>query len=247
MGMSALDMATGSTNATDFEADPLSPNVASSVFNAPRDEQCIDERTARAPEPATVLVVQADGNLPRRRSRRELGQDTRTPGERLMVTLGRTAPADLPPVSALGLETALEAMAPASMLALCADLDCWLDWCAHEHRQALPADPENLVRYLRALEADGKKPATLARRIASLATVHRLLGLADEQAPTAAPMVRNALRANRRRKGAAQRQAAPLRFGGALGEARVHHHEPAECVQRRFAGHPRCRLDFAWL
>jgi integrase len=30
-------------------------------------------------------------------------------------------------------------------------------------------------------------------------------------------MVRNALRANRRRKGAAQRQAAPLRFGGELG------------------------------
>jgi integrase len=33
-------------------------------------------------------------------------------------------------------------------------------------------------------------------------------------------MVRNALRANRRRKGAAQRQAAPLRFGGELGNAR---------------------------
>jgi integrase len=134
-----------------------------------------------------------------------------------MATLGRAAPLDMPPVSGIGIETALEAMAPASKLAIAADLDCWLDWCAHEHRRALPADPEDLVRYLRILEADGKKPATLSRRIASLATVHRILDLGGELPPTSAPMVRNALRAQRRRKGAAQRQAAPLRFGGELG------------------------------
>jgi len=110
-------------------------------------------------------------------------------------------------------------MADASKLAVAADLDCWLDWCAGEHRHPCPADPEDLVRYLRALEADGKKPATLARRIASLATVHRLLGLGNDALPTSVPMVRNALRGNRRRQGAAQRQAAPLRFGGGLGEA----------------------------
>ncbi|MGO8609690.1 hypothetical protein ACC848_42805, partial [Rhizobium johnstonii] len=81
-------------------------------------------------------------------------------------------PASLPPVSALGVEVALEAMAAASKLAIAADLDCWIDWCAGEHRSPCPADPEDLVRYLRALEADGKKPATLGRRIASLATVH---------------------------------------------------------------------------
>ncbi|PZR52107.1 MAG: integrase, partial [Stutzerimonas stutzeri] len=63
-------------------------------------------------------------------------------------------------VSALGVETALDAMAPASKLAISADLDCWLEWCAGERRQPLAADPEDLVRYLRALEADGKKPAT---------------------------------------------------------------------------------------
>jgi integrase len=217
----ALNVALGSANATGTEPGPLLPTVASILCDARRDEQFTEDRTTQLSEPATtVLVVQADGRLPQRRSRRDLGQDTRTPGERLMATLGRAAPADLAPVSALGIETALEAMAPASMLALCADLDCWIDWCAHEHRQTLPANPEDLVRYLRALEADGKKPATLARRIASLATIHRLLDLAGEQVPTAAPMVRNALRANRRRKGAAQRQAAPLRFGGALGETR---------------------------
>jgi hypothetical protein len=106
-------------------------------------------------------------------------------------------------------------MAPASKLAIAADLDCWLDWCGGEHRCPFPADAEDLVRYLRALEADGRKPATLARRIASLASAHRMLG--HDTPATAAPMVRHALRANRRRHGAAQRQAAPLRFGGSMG------------------------------
>lgn len=165
---------------------------------------------------ATVLVVRTDTTMPKRRLRRAAGDAAGNPDTRLLALLGELAPAELPPVSALGLETALEAMADASKLAVAADLDCWRDWCAGEHRAACPADPEDLVRYLRALEADGKRPATLSRRIASIATVHRLLGLGDH-VPTSAPMVRNALRANRRRKGAAQRQAAPLRFGRELG------------------------------
>ena len=162
-----------------------------------------------------LIVVRAGdaGGLPQRRA---LGAAP-SPDDRLLATLGRAAPADLPPVSAIGVETALEAMADASKLAIAADLDCWLDWCASERRAPCPADPEDVVRYLRALEADGKKPATLSRRVASLATVHRLLGLDREANPVAAPMVRNVLRANRRRKDAAQRQAAPLRFGGELG------------------------------
>jgi integrase len=169
-----------------------------------------------APAAATVLVVRPEGALPRRRSGRA-SDATETPDTRLVAVLGRAASADVAPVSALGLETALEAMADASKLAVAADLDCWLAWCAGERRRPCPADPEDMVRYLRALEADGRKPATLGRRIASLATVHRLLGLGDKPLPTSAPMVRNALRGNRRRQGAAQRQAAPLRFGAGLG------------------------------
>ncbi|MEP9404324.1 tyrosine-type recombinase/integrase [Sphingomonas silueang] len=161
----------------------------------------------------SVLVVRTDGTLPQRGS---LGDTGSTPDHRLLATLTRVAPADMAPISALGVETALEAMADASKRAIAADLDCWLHWCAAERRAPYPADPEDLVRYLRALEADDRKPATLARRIASLATVHRLLGHGDP--PTSAAMVRNALRGSRRRHGAAQRQAAPLRFGAGLGE-----------------------------
>src|SRR3546814_18934395 len=43
-----------------------------------------------------------------------------------------------------------------------------------------------------------------------------MMGLAGEAAPTDAPMVRAALKAVRRRRGALQRQAAPLRLGKAL-------------------------------
>ncbi len=136
---------------------------------------------------------------------------------RLLRTIAAALPADFPPVSQLGVETALEAMADATKAAIAGDLDCFIAWCAEEKRAPFPADPEDLVRYLRHLEAQGKKPATLSRRMATLASAHRLVGIGGKDGlPTDHPMVRNALRANRRRKGAVQRQAAPLRFGGAL-------------------------------
>jgi len=85
-----------------------------------------------------------------------------------------------------------------------------------EGRTPIPARPEDLVHYVNHLDAKGKKPSTLARRMASLASIHRMLGLAIPSPPTDAPMVRNALKAIRRRRGALQRQAAPLRLGKAL-------------------------------
>lgn len=212
----SLDSADEPTNGDHGTGEPVSHVQPNELGNP-----IADHEEAGAANPAhdvstTTIMVRGVGPLPRRHARRA---HALTPDERLIATLGQAAPADLPPISQLGLETALEAMAPASKLAIAADLACWLAWCAHEHRRPLPAEPEDLVRYLRGLEADGKKPATLTRRIASLATVHRMLELDGEMPPTSAPMVRNALRANRRRIGAAQRQAAPLRFGGELGQA----------------------------
>lgn len=160
-----------------------------------------------------ILHRHDDGHLPKRRRH--------GPAEpvdaRLLRTIAAALPAGFPPVSQLGVEAALEAMADATKAAIAADLDCFLAWCAGGRRVPFPADPEDLVRYLRHLEHDGRKSATLSRRMASLASAHRLVGLgASGPLPTEHTMVRNALRANRRRQGAAQRQAAPLRFGGAL-------------------------------
>ena len=163
-----------------------------------------------------VVIHQLDARaLPKRRTR----GSPEPIDARLLRTIAAALPADMPPVSQLGVETALEAMADATKGAIAADLDCFVAWCAEQRRAPFPADPEDLVRYLRHLEAQGKKPATLSRRMATLASAHRLVGIGEKDGlPTDHPMVRNALRANRRRKGAVQRQASPLRFGGALDE-----------------------------
>ncbi|GAC1574740.1 MAG: hypothetical protein NVS3B5_05230 [Sphingomicrobium sp.] len=88
------------------------------------------------------------------------------------------------PVSELDAETQLEAFADATKVAIAADLDCWRNLCAKHRREPFPADPEHIFRYLRDLEKDGRKPATLARRIASLAAVHQIVGIKSDQCGT---------------------------------------------------------------
>lgn len=174
--------------------------------------QAMAEEPTSLPAAEIIDVRTDDAALPAR-SRKA---DAETVDMRLLRTIGGIVPANLPPISRLGLETTLAAMADASKAAIAADLDCWRDWCGEEGRTPLPADPEDMVRYVNALDARGKKPATLARRIASLGSVHRMVGLAGDAAPTDVPIVRSALKAVRRRRGARQRQAAPLRLGKAL-------------------------------
>lgn len=128
--------------------------------------------------------------------------------------------------SALGLEAAVAAMAPATKAAITADIKCFLHWCATRRpaEKAVPATPEALVHYLRWLASGSNtrspaKPATLARRIASIARLHRILGFGEtEPLPTQAGMVRDTLKGIRRQKRARQRQAAPLRLGEEMGE-----------------------------
>jgi site-specific recombinase XerD len=129
----------------------------------------------------------------------------------------------------LAIEAAADAMAPATKAAIVADLKCFLRWCLLQRpiATAVPATPETLVLYLRwlARASDTRaaaKPATLARRLASIARVHRILGYGDTEAlPTQAGMVRDTLKGIRRKSGARQRQAAPLRYGQAMSSADV--------------------------
>ena len=138
------------------------------------------------------------------------------------LVLQRYAPlVDACGASAIGLEAAVKAMAPATKAAITAALKCSLAWCARRRPAvwAVPAEPENLVHYLHWLSKGSDtrrpaKPATLARRIASIARVHRILGFGEkEPLPTQAGMVRDTLKGIRRDKRQRQRQAAPLRLG----------------------------------
>ena len=184
-------------------ADPPQPSGSmgvSSIVSA-GDRQATDI----VPREAIVEIRQDWGTLPHRRRRRE----PMSADERLTRTLGALIPTDVAPVSRIGFDAALGAMADATKAAMSADLDCFDQWCAAEKRRPLPADPEDIVRYLQALDDRGLAPATLVRRTASIAAVHRLLGLVSQ---VAAPMVRDTLRGIRRRRGGRQRQAAPIRF-----------------------------------
>lgn len=143
------------------------------------------------------------------------------------LVLQRFAPlVDARGASAIGFEAAVKAMAPAAKAAMTADLKCYLAWCARRRPavMAVPAEPESLVHYLRWLAKGSEtrrpaKPATLARRIASIARVHRILGFGEkEPLPTQAGMVRDTLKGIRRDKRQRQRQAAPLRLGEQMAE-----------------------------
>lgn len=131
--------------------------------------------------------------------------------------------------SPLALEAAVAAMAPATKAAITADLKCFLAWCKARRPavMAVPAEPETLVHYLRWLAKGsdaraGAKPATLARRIASIARIHRILGFGDKDPlPTQAGMVRDTLKGIRRQKRERQKQAAPLRLGEAMQEGQA--------------------------
>lgn len=117
-------------------------------------------------------------------------------------------------IDELAYRKSLEARAPASVKALANDLACYADFCSREPGLGLPADAARIVAYLEHCEERSLKPASVGRRLASLAVVHGLLGVPSL---TRAPVVRDALRGFRRRVDITQRQAGPLRFGEGVG------------------------------
>ena len=110
------------------------------------------------------------------------------------------------------------AAAPNSLRALTSDFVAFEAWCRRRGVPALPAAAAAVADYLRARDAAGAAPASLARYKASISRVHVLSRLAD---PTRDPLVTLTLRAVRRARGTAQKQARPLRFKGAVKDVRV--------------------------
>jgi integrase len=94
-----------------------------------------------------------------------------------------------------------ESLAPNTRAAYLADLAHFEGWGGR-----IPAEPETVAAYL-ATHADALSVATLNRRLAALAKVHRSHGMAN---PTSSELVKSVLRGLKRLKGTAQRQAKPL-------------------------------------
>jgi len=99
------------------------------------------------------------------------------------------------------------AFAPNTERAYKADAAAFSAWCAAAGLAALPASPVTIASFLRAESDAARAVATLRRRIATIARMHRAAGLTN---PCAEEPVRLAMRAIVRERGTQQRQAAPL-------------------------------------
>jgi hypothetical protein len=158
-------------------------------------------------EIVTVLTP-GEGQLPLRKGGRAIGRISQLAGLLADLT-GESAT-----VNELAFRKSLEARAPASVKALANDLACYAAFVSRARGPGLPASDARVVAYLEDCEARGLRPATIGRRLSSLAVAHALLGAAS---PTRAPVVRDALRGLRRRMGVRQRQAGSLRHGEGVG------------------------------
>lgn len=96
--------------------------------------------------------------------------------------------------------------APSTIRAYRADWAHFEAWCALYGREPLPAVAETVELYLTA-HAETHKPATLARRLVSIARAHKKAG---EEPPTRAESVRAVFGAICREMGTAQSAKAPL-------------------------------------
>ena len=97
--------------------------------------------------------------------------------------------------------------APSSERAYAAD---WRDFCAFAARigrQRLPAEAETVALYVADLTRRGRRPATIARKLAAIAVYHRSL---DHPTPTDHDVVRAVVRGTRRQLGVAQPQKTAL-------------------------------------
>ncbi|WP_374414494.1 integrase [Novosphingobium colocasiae] len=155
-----------------------------------------------------MVRTAAEAPLPRRRGDRAANRVAQLTA----LLVGLVGPGGA--IDRLAFRKSLEARAPASVKALANDLACYGAFCARAGGIGLPASEARIVAYLEDCESRQLKPATVGRRLASLAVVHGLLGAAS---PTRGAIVRDALRGFRRRVGVAQRQAGPLRFGVGIG------------------------------
>lgn len=157
-----------------------------------------------------IVTVLTGGEVPLPQRR---GGSARCPNLHLAQLLQQLA-AEGAALIELNFRKAVEARSTASIKALAADLSCYARFSSERGGIALPADERRVVAYIEYCEARRLKPATVARRLSSIAVAHRMLGYAS---PISAGVVRDALRGHKRRVGIRQRQADPLRFGQGVG------------------------------
>ncbi len=97
--------------------------------------------------------------------------------------------------------------APATERAYAADWQDFRAFAASIGRDALPAEPETVALYVADLAARGRRPSTIARKLATIGIYHKASGF---DPPTAHGVVRDVERGYRRKLGVAQQQKTAL-------------------------------------
>jgi site-specific recombinase XerD len=119
------------------------------------------------------------------------------------------SPAHLPTLAELdaaGEEFQKSSRAQTTWKAYNTDWQSFVDWCEDFELVAMPATEETLSRYLTALVAMGRRPATLRRKVASISVVHET---AHQPNPARSRAIRDRLTGIGRVVGNAQRVASP--------------------------------------
>src|SRR5690349_3515123 len=99
------------------------------------------------------------------------------------------------------LELVRDSLAANTQTAYLSDVEHFVSWGGQ-----IPSTPECLAEYL-AAHTETLSIATLTRRLAALAKIHRSRGLDN---PTTSELVKSVMRGLKRAKGTAQREAKPL-------------------------------------
>lgn len=96
------------------------------------------------------------------------------------------------------------AYAPSTIRAYKGNFEKFISFCDAEKKQALPADPATVAKYIEALTASNLKSSSIRITIASISAIHRLNQLPD---PTQQPEAKLALRRMHRTLGRSSKQA----------------------------------------
>jgi site-specific recombinase XerD len=117
-----------------------------------------------------------------------------------------TPAAPLAPLRAVVADYAAASRSAATMRAYTQGWQHFTSWCDERQVIALPAAPETVAAYLADLAQNGRKVATLTRRLAALAQAHQLAGFPS---PTRDERLRTVLKDIKRTIGVAQRAKSP--------------------------------------
>jgi len=126
-----------------------------------------------------------------------------------MYQIAQTSPATTAALAQLKSwgEVAREALAANTQRAYRLDAERFASWCKAQGAVSMPAAPETVAAFLRGESEAGRAVATVRRRAATIAAMHRGAGVAN---PCEAALVRMAIKGLARSRGTDQRQAAPI-------------------------------------